>query len=97
MHFRGDSFAAIYSASELGWGAGAGLPERLAARLGLPVDRIVQNAGGASATRERLARELAADPARLDGVRVVVWIFAAREWSRGAWRDVLLEPAPLGP
>ena len=88
----GDSFAAIYSAPELGWGAGAGLAERLAARLGLPVDRIVQNAGGASATRERLARELAADPARLDGVRAVVWLFAAREWSHGAWREVELAP-----
>ncbi len=89
----GDSFAAIYSANELGWGAGAGLSERLAARLGLPVDALVQNAGGASATRERLARELAADPARLDGVRAVVWIFAARELSRGEWHEVAL-PAP---
>jgi len=78
----GDSFSAIYSTPELGFGAGAGLAERLAFHLGLPVDRIVENAGGASATREALAK----DPSRLDGVRAVVWELAARELTVGDWR-----------
>jgi hypothetical protein len=86
----GDSFAGVYSSAELGWGADAGLPERLAALLGLPVDTLLRNAGGASATRELLARRLAADPRALDGVRAVVWLFAAREWRQGAWREVAL-------
>jgi alginate O-acetyltransferase complex protein AlgJ len=86
----GDSFAAVYSSPELGWGAGAGLRERLAALLGLPVDALLRNAGGASATRELLARRLAADPRALDDVRAVVWLFAAREWRQGAWREVAL-------
>jgi hypothetical protein len=86
----GDSFAGIYGIPELGWGAGAGLADRLAFALGLPVDRLLQNAGGASATRDLLAR----DPARLAGVRAVVWQFAARELSQGDWRPVALPPDP---
>lgn len=86
----GDSFTAIYSQSDLGWGAGAGFAERLAFHLGLPVDRIARNAGGASATREALAAELARDPTRLDGVRAIVWQLAAREISGGEWREVEL-------
>jgi len=92
----GDSFSAIYSQAELGFGAGAGFAERLSWHLGLPVDRILRNAGGASATREALAEELARDPRRLEGVRVVVWQLAARELSQGEWRPVVL-PAPFGP
>jgi alginate O-acetyltransferase complex protein AlgJ len=86
----GDSFTAVFSQGDLGWGGGAGLAERLSFHLGLPVDRIVRNAGGASATREALAAELASDPTRLDGVRVVVWQLAARELTQGAWRPVEL-------
>lgn len=94
----GDSFAAIYSQAELGFGAGAGFAERLSFHLGLPVDRILRNAGGASATRAALGEELARDPRRLDGVRAVVWQLAARELSEGDWRSVPLpEPAvPAG-
>jgi len=88
----GDSFSGIYSVADPRWGSDAGLSERLAFRLGLPVDRIVVNGGGASATRERLAAELAADSKRLRGVRVVVWEFAARELSQGEWRPIALPP-----
>lgn len=92
----GDSFAAIYSQAELGFGAGAGFAERLSLHLGLPVDRILRNAGGASATRAALAEELARDPHRLGGVRAVVWQLAARELSQGDWRSVPL-PAASAP
>ena len=84
----GDSFTAVYSQGDLGWGAGAGFAERLAFHLGLAVDRIARNAGGASATREALAAELARDPSRLDGIAAVVWQLAAREISGGDWREV---------
>ncbi len=89
----GDSFAAIYSQAELGFGAGAGFAERLSFHLGLPVDRILRNAGGASATRAALAEELVRDPRRLDGVRAVVWQLAARELSEGDWRAIPLPAA----
>jgi alginate O-acetyltransferase complex protein AlgJ len=85
----GDSFSAVFSQPDLGWGAGGGLAERLAFHLGLPVDRILRNAGGASATRRALADELARDPSRLDGVRVVVWQLAAREITQGEWTRIV--------
>jgi len=88
----GDSFSAIYSTPALGWGAGAGLPDRLAAQLGLDVDRIVRNSGGALATREAFAAALAREPGRFRGLRVVVWELAAREWSLGRWELVEMPP-----
>ncbi len=86
----GDSFANVYSDPALGWGSGAGLAEQLAWFLGRPVDRIAQNAGGAYTARQQLARELAADPTRLDGVEVVIYQFAERELSFGDWKLIEL-------
>jgi len=86
----GDSFAGIYGAPDLGWGAGAGLADRLAAQLGLPVDRILRNAGGASTTRRALADAWRREPARFARLRAVVWQFAVRELSQGRWELVEL-------
>lgn len=86
----GDSFSNIYSLKELGWGERAGFAEQLSLNLGLPVDRIVINAGGAQATRQSLAAELARNPRRLDGVKVVVWEFAQRELLEGDWKLITL-------
>ncbi|MGE0706341.1 MAG: hypothetical protein AB7F99_00260 [Vicinamibacterales bacterium] len=79
----GDSFSNIYSLASMGWGDSAGFVEHLSFALRRPVDRIVQNADGAYATREMLQREGAA---RLAGKRVVVWQFAARELAFGDWK-----------
>ncbi|MDX1643138.1 MAG: hypothetical protein R3244_02150 [Thermoanaerobaculia bacterium] len=81
----GDSFTNVYSEAALGWGQGAGLAEQLSYFLHRPIDRIALNAGGASASRRALLEALAADPARLDETRVVVYQFAARELSAGDW------------
>ncbi len=86
----GDSFTNIYSDPQLGWGAGAGLAEQLAWRLGRPLDKLALNAGGAYATRQALARELAAGRKQLAGKRAVVYQFATRELSAGDWRLVEL-------
>ena len=88
----GDSFSNIFSQEALGWGGGAGFAEQLSFHLGWPVDRIVRNDAGAYATRDELARELARGRDRLAGKRVVVWQFAAREFSQGDWRRIALEP-----
>ena len=93
----GDSFANIYSLEAMGWGTAAGLAEQLSFALGRPVDRLVQNANGAFASREALARELARGRDRLAGKRVVVYQFATRELTHGDWRQVDLDlrrPAP---
>ncbi|HEX5716581.1 MAG TPA: hypothetical protein VF179_10505 [Thermoanaerobaculia bacterium] len=84
----GDSYTNVYSRSDLGWGTGAGLAEQLAFHLRRPVDRIALNAGGAWASRQALARELAAGRDRLAGKKVVVVEFSARELSFGDWRRI---------
>ena len=78
----GDSFSNIYALESMGWGTSAGFAEHLSLALRRPVDRLVQNDEGAFATRAMLQRE----PARLDGKRLVVYQFAARELAFGDWR-----------
>ena len=87
----GDSFANIFSLEAMGWGTAAGLAEQLSFALGRPVDRLVQNANGAFASREALARELARGRDRLAGKRAVVYQFATRELTHGDWRLVDLD------
>lgn len=89
----GDSFTNVYSLGSLGWGTSAGLAEHLSHALGRPVARLSQNDDGAAAPRRLLAAELARDPDRLAGTRVVVYQFAARELSQGDWRPVDLGTA----
>jgi alginate O-acetyltransferase complex protein AlgJ len=84
----GDSFTNVFSAEPMGWGSSAGFGPQLAFALGRPVDVIAQNDSGAFATRQALSRELAGDPKRLDGKRVVVWEFASRELAVGDWKAV---------
>ena len=90
----GDSFTNIYSHQGLGWGAGAGLAERLSYHLQRPVDALVRNDDGAVATRLLLSREVTQENDRLDGVRLVIWEFSARELSVGDWRLVAMDHAP---
>ena len=78
----GDSFSNIYALESMGWGTSAGLVEHLSYALRRPVARLVQNDQAAFATRAMLRR----DPRRLDGKRVVVYQFAARELAFGDWR-----------
>ncbi len=80
----GDSFSNIYTLESLGWGTSAGFVEQLSYGLRRPVDRLVQNDQGAFATRAMLWR----DPHRLDGKRVLVYQFAARELALGDWQVI---------
>lgn len=83
----GDSFANIYSATNMNWGGGAGLAEQLSFQLQRPVDVIVENDSGARATRLALAKALHRGD-RLAGKQVVVWEFAARELAVGDWEPI---------
>jgi len=82
----GDSFTNIYSLAEMNWGDHAGLGEQLALRLGQPLDVIAQNDGGVNTARATLAR----NPGRLDGKKLVIWQFAARDLvvSNGEWKRI---------
>lgn len=86
----GDSFTNIYSVDRLGWGTGAGLAEQLSYYLQQPVDKLALDAGGAYASRQALARELAEGNDRLAGKKVVVYQFAVRELAFGDWKLITL-------
>jgi hypothetical protein len=71
----GDSFTNIYHRKEMEWGEGAGLGEQLTLRLGVGVQVIAVNGGGATAVRETIARK----PAALGHKKVVIWACSARD------------------
>ena len=80
--FLGDSFSNIYSLVGMGWGESAGFVEHLSAELSRPIDKIVINDGGALATRQTLVKQ----SDRLNGKRVLIYQFAAREFYSGDWK-----------
>jgi alginate O-acetyltransferase complex protein AlgJ len=84
----GDSFTNVYSRKELEWGEHAGLGEQLMLRLGLPVQVLALNGGGATAVRELLAQK----PAALASTKVVVWACSARDLYDEA---IVWEKVPL--
>jgi hypothetical protein len=71
----GDSFTNIYHRKEMEWGDGAGLGEQLMLRLGIGVQIIAINGGGATAVRESLAQK----PIALRHKKVVLWACSARD------------------
>ena len=85
----GDSFTNIYSLNDLGWGTGSGLAEHLSLALQMPLDRIAINAGGATTTRQTLARS----PERLEGKKIVIYEFAMRDLAVGDWKVLPLPEA----
>jgi alginate O-acetyltransferase complex protein AlgJ len=85
----GDSFTNIYSLNDLGWGTGSGLAEHLSLALQVPLDRIAINAGGATTTRQTLARS----PERLEGKKIVIYEFAMRDLAVGDWKVLPLPEA----
>jgi alginate O-acetyltransferase complex protein AlgJ len=84
----GDSFTNVYSRKELEWGEGAGLGETLMLELGVAVQVIAVNGGGATLAREALA----ARPAALAKKKVVVWAFSSRDLAD---EDVSWDRVPL--
>jgi len=89
----GDSFTNVYSVEAMGWGASAGLAEHLSYNLRRPVDCIARNDNGSYSTREMLSITLAKGRDRLEGKRVVIYQFAARELAVGDWKII---PMKLG-
>ena len=71
----GDSFVNIFTKAEMGWGEGRGFAEHLMLNLGIPIDVIALNDGGANGSREQLARR----PNALVGKKLVIWQFATRD------------------
>lgn len=77
----GDSHTLVYHAGKELHGTGAGLADQLAAELGIAVDVIGVRGSGATPARVNLLRRARADRAYLSGKKVVIWCFAAREFT----------------
>ena len=85
----GDSHALVFHAGQELHGTGAGLADQLASELGLAVDVIGVRGSGATPARVNLLRRAKADPAYLAGKKVVIWCFAAREFTEGSgWQPL---------
>lgn len=90
----GDSHVLVYHAGGELHGTDAGLADQLALELGLPVDVIGVRGSGATPARINLLRRAKPDPAYLAGKKVVVWCFAAREFTESSgWALVPLPAA----
>ena len=89
----GDSHNLVFQAGADMHATGAGLADQLAFELGLAVDLIAVPGPGATAARVELRRRAAHDAGFWARKRLVVWCFAAREFTDGdGWALV-----PVGP
>jgi hypothetical protein len=84
----GDSFTNVYSRRELEWGERAGLGEQLMLRLGIPVQILALNGGGATAVRELLAQK----PGMLRHKNLVIWACSSRDLFD---ETISWDPVPL--
>jgi hypothetical protein len=80
----GDSHTLVFHAGQELHGTGAGLADQLAAELGIAVDVIGVRGSGATPARVNLLRRARADSAYLAGKKVVIWCFAAREFTESS-------------
>ncbi|MBM4018849.1 MAG: hypothetical protein FJ288_11055 [Planctomycetes bacterium] len=91
----GDSSNLVFHAGGDMYAAGAGLPDQLALELGLPIDVVAVRGSGATAAGLNLSRRIRADMGYLKSKRLVIWCFAAREFTESdGWRALpLIWPA----
>jgi alginate O-acetyltransferase complex protein AlgJ len=81
----GDSHNLVYSVGGDMLAASSGFPENLALQLGLAPDVVGVMGSGATPARVNLLRR----GDQLDGKKMVVWVFTAREFTEGqGWRKV---------
>lgn len=89
----GDSHVLVFHAGDDLHARRAGLPDQLAAELGRPVDLVGVRGSGATPARISLFRRAQRDPTFWDRKQVVVWVFAAREFTESdGWRIVPIAP-----
>ena len=87
----GDSHNLIFHSGGDMHAAGCGLPEQLSLALGFPVDLVAVRGSGSTSARRNLARR----KDNLQGKKVVIWCFTAREFTEGeGWLKVPVIKAP---
>lgn len=89
----GDSHNLVFHSGEDMQARGAGLPDQLALELGFPVDLAGVRGSGATPARVNLLRRAQRDPNYWKGKKLVIWCFAAREFTQSdGWKKVPLAP-----
>jgi alginate O-acetyltransferase complex protein AlgJ len=85
----GDSHNLVFHSGGDMHAKGAGLPDQLASQWGFPVDLMAVRGSGATPARINLLRQARANPKYLPGKKVLIWCFAAREFTEAAgWQKV---------
>lgn len=86
----GDSHTLIFETGGDMFAKKAGLPSLLAAELGLPVDVIGVRGSGATPARINLYRKSKKDKDYLKRKKLIIWCFAAREFTEAtAWSHAI--------
>ncbi len=89
----GDSHGLVFHAGGDMHASGAGLADQLSYELGFAVDVLAVRGSGATPARISLYRRSLTDENYLDGKKLIIWCFAAREFTESTgWR-----PLPIGP
>lgn len=89
----GDSHTLVFHDGGDMHAEGAGLADQLAFELGFPVDLVGVRGSGATAARINLLRRAQADPDYWTHKKLVIWTFAAREFTESdGWREVPIAP-----
>jgi len=85
----GDSHNLVFHSGGDMLAQGAGLADQLALELGFAVDLIGVRGSGATSARINLLRQARADATYLGKKKLVIWCFAAREFTESSgWRKV---------
>jgi alginate O-acetyltransferase complex protein AlgJ len=85
----GDSHNLVFHSGGDMHAKGAGLPDQLTHEWGFPVDLMAVRGSGATPARINLLRQARANPKYLAGKKLIVWCFAAREFTEAAgWQKV---------
>ena len=85
----GDSHTLVFSEGGEMHCTGAGLPDHLQQQFGFPLSLIAVKASGADAARVRMVRDFARKkPGYLNGKKLLIWCFTAREFTLGKWRAI---------
>ncbi len=87
----GDSHLLVFHIGGNMHATGAGLGDLMAAALGFPLDVIGVRGSGVTAARVNMIRQAFRDPEYLPNKRVMVWLFAAREFTEASsWTNLPL-------
>ncbi len=89
----GDSHVLVFQAGGDLHAKGAGLFDHLSAELGFAVDLLGVRGSGVNPARIKLFQRAKQDPGYLAGKKVLIWCFAAREFTgAGGWKKIPVAP-----